>query len=344
MKISNFISKATIFLFSLLSITLVSCTPSSTDPAVTTPPPAQNSINGVLGNTGALNLVAIDTAKIVKMTETGTSPVIVLNRKLNQNSYISDFCFKTDGTKFVYVEQQLSGIVPNLIKTVKLKIANLDGSNDTDLFTAQNALQGSSITSIRYCTDGKIFFGYKMYTSSGNASSFSYHTINADGTGDSTTTLAFGELEDVSNSRRFYIQNGVYPNATNRTTIYDTTLDNGAGTLLQENFSTTAQIGPGSFTDDNKYAVIPFKEANEIKLKIIDLATKLVTIKTILSGLTSGYVSFRFNMASDSVRGVLTITGQNYLKSKSYVFNTNTGVTSAPFDNNDENVLNVFPY
>ena len=317
---------------------IVSCTSSSTDPAIDpiVPPPATN--------LGALNLMAIDTAKVITMTEAGLSPITVLNRKLNNNSYISDFTIATDGSKFIYVEQQLSGVVPNLVKSVKLKIANSNGTNDTELFSAQNALQGSSISSIRYCSDGKIFFAYKMATATGNAFGWSYHTINADGSGDTTTAIALGEIQDVSNSRRFYIQNGAYPNLTNRTTIIDTSLDNGAGVLLQENFSATAIIGPGSFTNDGKYAVIPFKDANDIQVKIIDLATKAVVTKTIVAGLAAGWVAFRLNMASDSNRGVLTIMGQNYPKSKSYIFNATTGVTSTTFLNNDENVIDVYAF
>jgi hypothetical protein len=242
------------------------------------------------------------------------------------------------------VDQQLSGTFPNLIKTVKLKIANSNGSSDTELFSAQNALQGSSISSIRYCSDGKIFFAYKMFTSTGNASSLIYNTMNADGTGISSTAVVAGDIQDVSNSRRFYIQNGVFPNLTNRTSIYDTTLDGGLGTYLQENFSTIAQIGNGSFTNDGKYAVIPFKEANDIKVKIIDMTTKAVVTKTIVSSSTASYPAFSLHMASDGIRGILTIQALNFSKSKSYVFNASTGVVNVPFDNNDENVFDVYAY
>lgn len=336
MKHSNFISKSAIILLVLTAITLISCTTTATEE---TPVQTATQINS-----GPLKLVAIDTAKVITMTETGTTPVVVLNRKLNQNSYISDFSFSPDGTKFIYVEQQLSGTVPNLVKTVKLKIVNSDGSADTDLFSAQNALQGSSISSIRYCSDGKIFFVYKMLTPSGNASALSYNTINSDGGGLVAAAYAAGEIQDVSNSRRFYIQNGVYPNLTNRTTIYDNTLDNSYGVYLQENFSTAAQIGNGSFTNDGKYAVIPFKEGSDFKVKIIDMATKAVVTKTIVSGSTATYPAFTLNMASDGIRAVLTIQASNFPKSKTYVFNAISGVVNTPFENNDENVFDVFAY
>ena len=320
---------------SILAIASISCSPDDeTTPAVVAPPV----------NTGDLVLFAIDTAKVNTMAMLGTNETTVLNRKLNDNSYISDFDLSPDGTKFIYVETQLSGVFPNLVRTVKLKIANADGSNDSELFSAQNALQGSEITSIRYCNDGKIFFSYEEVTSSGSASALTNQLINPDGTGGEILTVTFGNLNDVSSSRRYGISNGVYPNVINRTTIYDNTLDNGAGALLSEDFDANDLLAPSSITKDDKYALIPFKNGNDIKVKIIDLATKEVVTKTIVTNLSSGWVSFRLNMASDSVRGVLTITGQDYPKSKSYIFNATTGVVSTPFENNDTNVLDVYAF
>lgn len=323
-------------IFSLIASTVliiasISCSP---DSATTTPPV----------NTADLVLFAIDTAKVNTMSIIGSNETTVLNRKLNQNSYISDFDLSPDGTKFIYVETQLSGVFPDLVRTVKLKIANADGSNDSELFSAQNALQGSEITSIRYCNDGKIFFSYKEVTSSGSASALTNHLTNPNGTGDEILTVTFGNLNDVSSSRRYGISNGVYPNIINRTIIYDNTLDNGFGALLSEDFDANDLLAPSSITKDDKYAVIPFKNGNDIKVKIIDLATKEVVTKTIVSNLSSGWVVFRLNMSSDSVRGVLTITGQDYPKSKSYIFNATTGEVSAPFENNDTNVLDVYAF
>lgn len=327
---------STALLLTLLFSALLFSSCSTSDP--------ESTVNPNPSNPGLLNLIAIDTAKVVKMTETGTNPIVVLNRKINLNSYISDFCFSPDGTKFIYVDQQQSGTVPNIVRTVKLKIANADGSGDTDLYSAQNTNFGSYIFSIKYCSDGKIFFATKEYSASGNASSVSFHTINSNGSNDVVSTMPSFEIDNISNNRRFYIQNGVYPNLTNTTTITDNTLDGGSGTFLQVTFATNALLSRGCFTNDEKYALIPFQDSNDIKVKIIDMATKTISEKTIISGVNSGYISFRLNMASDSNRGVLTITGENYPKSKSYVFNLNTAVVNTAFENNDENIIDVYAY
>ena len=341
MKILNLIPKAAIALSLITAITISSCS-SSSDEAKSPAPQPSGPVNS-----GSLNLIAIDTAKVVKMTENGSSPLVVLNRKLNQNSYMSDFCFSPDGTKFIYVDQQASGVVPNFVKSIKLKIANIDGTGDTDLFTAQNALQGSSISSIRYCSDGKIFFAYKMATSNGSATALNYNIINPDGTGlTSANAASYGEYFNVSNDRRFY-SNIASSTGNNgfRWYIYDKTLDGGAGGVhSQVDFAQTIELAYSSISNDGKIAVLPYKDGNTIKLKIVDMTTKVASDKTILSGLAAGYTSFRFHLASDSVRGVLTMTGQNYPKSKSYVFNTSTGVASAPFENNDENIIDVFAF
>ena len=49
---------------------------------------------------------------------TGTNEETVSNRFINDNSYISDFSLSTDGTKFVYVENQYEDIFPNKISTI----------------------------------------------------------------------------------------------------------------------------------------------------------------------------------------------------------------------------------
>ena len=342
MKILNLIPKAAIALSLITAITISSCSSSSDDAKS---PPAPQPSGPV--NSGSLNLIAIDTAKVIKMNENGSSPVVVLNRNLNQNSYMSDFCFSPDGTKFIYVDVQASGVVPNFVRSVKLKIANINGTSDTDLFTAQNALQGSEISSIKYCSDGKIFFAYKMATASGNAFASTYNTINPDGTGLTNSNPVSGQYFSVSNDRRFYITNATaVGTTTTNTIIYDKTLDGGAGGVYHiENSLAGSDLGNPSITNDGKYVVIPFKIGNEIKLRIVDMATKTGVTKSIVTGLASnGYDYFRFHMASDNIRGVLTVGGQNSQKSKSYVFNTSTGVASTPFENNDENVVDVFAY
>ncbi len=339
MKISNIISKIAIAVTVITAFTISSCT--NTDD-VTTPN------TSVSGNTGPLNLMALDTAKVIRMSENGTSPTVVLNRKFNLSSYFNDFCISTDGTKFIYVDTQSTGMYPNTVRTVKLRIANFDGTNDTDLFSAQSANQGSSISSIRYCSDGKIFFAYRIGSGAGSLSTLTYNTINADGTGLVAATSAnYGEYFDISNDRKYIVGSDGNPGATNvKAVIYDRTLDNGAGGIYHtENVANGIILKNSIFTNDGKSVIIPFIESNTIKIKIVNMATKTAVIKTLLSNLSSPYISFKVNMASDSTRGVLTVRDNlSTQKSKSYVFNSSTGVVSAPFENNDENVIDVFAY
>jgi len=338
MKISNFYSKTVIVLSVITAITISSC--SKTEDEI----PLNISLTG---NTGPLNLMALDTAKVIKMSENGAFPTVVLNRKLNTSSYIYDFAFSPDGTKFIYVETQQSGTFPNQVRSHKLKIANINGSNDIDVFSAQNALQGSNISSVRYCSDGKIFFAYSLATASGNAFALSYNTINSDGTGlVAATTASFGAYFNVSNDRKYIVTTLAIAGTNNlQTYIYDRAGDGGAGSVYYtESYPSGVELDNASFTNDGKFVVIPFREANAIKIKIITMATKTAVVKTLVTGLTSLYLDFSLKMASDSNRGVLTVGGFDVLKSKSYVFNAATGIVSAPFENNDKYVIDVYAY
>ena len=82
---------------------------------------------------------------------------------------------------------------------------------------------------------------------------------------------------------------------------------------------------------------------SDIKIRIVDMATKTATTKVIVTGIT-GWASLDVELASDSNRGVLTVMGENFTpKTNTYLFKLNDTVITN-FLNNDDTVLNVYPY
>jgi hypothetical protein len=88
--------------------------------------------------------------------------------------------------------------------------------------------------------------------------------------------------------------------------------------------------------------VIPYEEGADLKVRVINMTTRTSSDITVITGLSGGWLSYHLAMAADSDRGILTVTGEGYAKSKSYLFNLSAGTVAAPFENNDENVLNVY--
>lgn len=304
---------------------MVSC--SSDDSGETTPP-----VGPI--NTGELKLFAIDTAKVNTISMTGTNEQTILNKLVNSSSYIADFCLSPDGTKFIYVNHQMEGVVPDLVFVREIRKANVDGTGDVKLYEIPDA--ETHIGKIKYCSDGKILFG--TYTMFPNVTR-NLHVMNADGTG--LVTLDWGsDIIDASDDRAYYLVN-----TDSGVQILDADADNGLpGLYHSENLSTAGDIGDGVFTNDGKFVVVPFKEGNSIKAKVIDMAAKTSETITLITGLGNGWTSYHLEMGSDGKRGVVTITGQDYTKSKTYVFNTETGVVEAPFENNDENIFDVYVF
>ena len=295
--------------------------------------PLQNNLN-----LSDLKLFAIDTAKVNTLSMTGMNETTILNRFINSNSYISDFSISTYGEKFVYVENQYEGTFPNGVQTCKLKISKTDGTADTVLFTSPNA--ETQIQAVRFCDDGKIFFS--LNTQFPNQMNV-LHLINADGTGDTVISGGY-DIVNVSNDRKYYLLSS-FNSPTLNVTVIDKTLDGGAGGQYHnEGFTSDQDFKDGVFTNDGKLLVIPFKEGNDVKIRIVDMITKTATNQTIVSGFVGSWVYFKVSMASDSHRGVLTIDGDGYIKSKSYVFDINAETVNTPFQNNDENVSNVIAY
>lgn len=311
--------------FAVILLSMVSC--SSDDSGEPTQP-----VGPI--NTGELKLFAIDTAKVNTISMTGTNEQTVLNKLANSSSYIGDFCLSPNGTQFIYVNQQREGVVPNMLYIREIRKANVDGSDDVKLFEITN--QETHIGKIKFCSDGKIFFG--TYTISPDVTR-NLHVMNADGTG--LTDLNWGsDIIDVSDDREYYLVN-----TTSGPQILDADADNGLpGLYHYENLSTAETIEDGVFTNDGKYVVIPYKEGNAVNARVIDMTTKTSETLTLITGLGTGWSLFHLEMGSDGKRGVVTIAGADYTKSKTYVFNIETGTVEAPFENNDENIYDVYAF
>lgn len=320
MKNFRLIGAATLLVFAVLFT--ISCSDDDSNPAANPTP------------SGELFLAAIDTAKIITMRADGTGARTIINKLENLNSYISDMSISHDGTKIAYTNYQRTFNPQS--STTELRVANSDGSGDHAVYTSSEPYM--NILSIRFCSDNKIFF----ITETNNPSVRKMYTINPDGTGQEQIQGQWN-LWDISDNRQLYLVEATSPSATVR--IIDRSGDGGAGgPYHNEPFTAGQEFRSGTFTNDGTKVVIPFKEGNEIKARVIDVATKTSTNKTLVTGLGNGWLIHHLEMAADGKTGVVTLAGENYPKSKSYVFNLETGNVAQPFDNNDENVFNVYAH
>lgn len=280
-----------------------------------------------------LKLYAIDTAKVVKMNGDGTGETVILNKKVNLNSYIGQLSIKPSGTKFVFDEnQQSSGVYQK-----KIIVANIDGTGEKTIFTTGNLW----INYVKYCTDGKVMF----LTDDFSTSTRTLHTMNEDGTGDVTKNFPYN-FTDISDNREYMANTSGTSVGNMKVTILDIDGDNGVPggpNSFNINVPTAEEIGAPRFTSDNKYVIAPYKEGNTIKAVVIEMATRTSKSFTLVSGVMSGWMSYNLHLSPNKGFGVLTLTGQNYNKSKSYVIDVEKEKISASFDNNDENIFDVYP-
>ncbi|RZJ63589.1 MAG: hypothetical protein EOO45_20900 [Flavobacterium sp.] len=294
---------------------------------------------------GELALFVIDTARVNSISITGTNATTIIDRMENLNSYISDLSISPDGTMIAYTNYQ-SVFSPDAAYKREVRVANIDGTNDHIVFSS-NASE-VSIGAIRFGSDNKVFYVTQTYSPTNTRT---MNLVNADGTGHEVITGSYNitdisdyNITDISDDREYYlIPTGADNGNPTRMDIIDRDADNGAGGLYHSEPFPTGQIARGGkFTNDGKLVVIPFTESGEMKARIIDVATKTATTKTLVPGLGSGWLSFHLEMAADSNRGVITLTGADYPKSKTYIFNLETGEVSAPFENSDENIFDVY--
>lgn len=283
-------------------------------------------------NTAEIKLFVIDTARVNTINNMGTNEVTILNKSVNSSSYIGDFSISPDGKHFIYVNHQLSGVVPDLVFIKEIRKANIDGTGDSKIYEVPDAQ--TEIVNIRYCSDDKIVFSTQKYMEAFVVTQ--NHLMNADGTG-LEDLQNIGVYVDISDDRNYFLSN-----TETGFQIFDADLDNGIpGLYYSENVSSADQIGSGVFTNDGKTVVIPYKEGNSIKAKVIDMATKVSNTIELISGINAQWVSFHLEMASDGKRGVVTLAG-DFDHSKTYIFNSVTGVVQPPFENNDDNIFDVY--
>lgn len=312
--------------FAIIILSLVSCSSDDSNPT--------GPVEIGTGNTGDLRLFALDTAKVNTISMTGTNEVTVLNRLFSNSSYIAAFSLSTDGKKFVYADHQMTGSFPNLVYVDEIRVANSDGTNDIKIYGLSDSQ--SYVDMIRLCSDGKIFFTiFKPFP----VNTSQAYVMNSDGTGIENLNYN-GRIVDVSDNRNYYL----IETATG-VQIIDRTLDNGAGGVYySENITDFDNMKSGVFTNDGKSVIVPFKEGNAIKARIIDVAAKTSTTMPLVNSLPLDWIYYHLDMASDGKRGVVTVSGGDFIKSKTYVFDIKTGIVNAPFENNDNNVSHVYAW
>lgn len=286
-----------------------------------------------------LMLVAIDTARVVVMTATGTNQTVVLDRLQNLNSYFGGLSISPDGSKFAYSDYQMTGEWPDQVRTRQIRVANADGTGDHVAYEAENTQV--FFEAVKFCDNNKIFFA--EITAFPDATRV-LKVVNADGTG-LETLPGQHNVAGVSNELNYYVLHAGENMENPIVQIIDRNGDNGAGGVYHnESFAgeDPYMIGEGVFTKDGKKVVIPFTSGSDAKARIIDMETKASTTITIVGGITSSWFVYNLAMASDSNRGVATIAGEE--SSMSYVFNLSEGTVAAPFENNDDNVMQVYAH
>lgn len=280
--------------------------------------------------TSELKLYLIDTAKINSIKSDGTGEQILINRKFNTSSYISGLCFNNEGTRMIYVDEQN----PNFtgIKST-IRSANLDGSDDKEIYQVIDDMQ---IDMIKVTDDNKIF----AIQSNWQLSNIKNITMNLDGTGVQVVT-GYRIYTDLTKNKKYGISRSGSGTNPNRISIIDLTGDAGAGSLYM-NVDFPDFPYEGSFSNDGKYAIIPFKDGANLKLRVVDMMAKTFTDKIIKSNYTASWAYLFARLSNDGKKLVYTIAGDTP-KSETIIINLSDN-TSSSFLNNDDNIFEVYPY
>ncbi len=278
--------------------------------------------------TSELKLYLIDTAKINTIKLDGTGEQILVNRLLNTSSYIDGLCLNNDGSKIVYIDSQTPSWPGS--KTA-IRTANVDGTADQQLYLVDDL----EIRMVKVLSDNKIF----AIQTDWQYNNIKNITMNMDGSG-LQVVQGYGVYTDVTKDKKYGISwpGGINPNTIR---IIDLTGDNGGGSLHMT-LDFPSQPDKGSFSNDGKYAIVPFKDGTDLKIRIVDMVAKTFTDKTIKSNYSPFWASLFARLSNDGKKLVYTIAGDTP-KSETIIFNLSDN-TSSSFLNNDDNIFEVYPY
>lgn len=310
--------------FAVVVLSMVSCSADNSSAPVPSGPI----------NTGELKLFVVDTAKINTISTSGSNEVTILNHMINGSSGIGNVSVSPNGEKIVYTVGQRIGTIPDVVKTLEIRMANSDGTEDSKIYEVTN--DDYYISALKYCSDGKIFFAISADI---NGFNDKLYLMNANGT--ELQELSFSKkVVDVSDDRSNYIvQTGT------GIEIYSSSSDNATPVLYHtEQIASLQNRRNPTFTNDGKYVVSPYLEGSKLNARVIDIVAKTSVTIPLLSGLTGNWHGYSLDMASDSKRGVLTHVASADDKSKTYIFDVNTGVVNAPFENNDDVIQRVYAW
>ena len=302
--------------------------------------------NPVISNTGDLKLFVIDTAKVNTVTMAGLNETIIINRKVNTNSYIGGLSLKNDGLKLVYVDNQGSFTNGGYVDVKSVHVANSDGSGDTSIYTAPSntVTSNTDIGLVKFGTS-KIYFTTTTQTVTGglvssitklNSSNFDGSNLVAEDYSEAPLTVY---KADITSDGRYLTTLQSDPNIP-RFVIIDRTGDNGGGTVIYQEDLTAANsngLAP-VFSNDNKFAYFAFSENQSLKVRIVNMTTLTVETKTIATNFTPTSSFLSFSIGSDNNRGVVVSNTYGNIPSKTYVFNLANN-SSTSFNNNDSNIF-----
>jgi hypothetical protein len=319
-----------------LALLLASCKkksdPEPEDPAPTTTAATTTGGTTTGGvNTGPLNIYVVDTAKVNTISETGTGESTIINKTVNSSSYIMDFCPTMDGNKLVYGISQSNFSGPTPVYTKELRIADKNGSNDALLYTIPGGT--TYIGCIKAGTNNKVYYTVQNFPNN------TMYAINTDGTANTQVFQWNGMIDNISTNSTYLM----CPLSTsNKVQIIDRTGDGGFGSLYHNEDLTASgitNIGHGCFSYDSQKAFIPYNESGTLKMRVIDMATKTSTTKTI-SNISVSFPQIFVRPGSDGDRVIITVSDNS---SVSYIYKISAGTVTS-FTNNDKNVALVYPF
>lgn len=330
--------KHTILTAIALTLLIASCKkksdPEPEDPATTTTTTGATTTGGTTTggvNTGPLNIYVIDTAKVNTISETGTGETTIINKTINSSSYIMDFCPTMDGNKLVYGISQSNFSGPTPVFSKELRIADKNGSNDVLLYSIPGGT--TYISSIKAGTNHKIY--YTVQTFPNNI----MYSVNTDGTGHTQVFQWAGMVDNISTNSTYLM---CPLSSSNKVQIIDRNGDGGAGSLYYTEDLTAASItnvGHGCFSYDSQKAFIPYNEGGVLKLRVIDMASKTSSTKTI-SNISVSFPQIFVRPGSDGDRLIITVSDNSSI---SYIYKISAG-TVTNFTNNDKYVAVVYPF
>lgn len=285
-----------------------------------------------VNSSASSKVFALDSNRIITQNTDGSNAVTITTvpQSSTKSVFINSLSANYPVSKIAYIVRKgLSGSY-----SLEIHLADADGSNDKILKTIADNSAMPGIVKIG--NNGLVYYTYTTSTLTNSQ----LYSIKEDGTAETKKSGTIQSITDISADGK-YVTSTYSLGGKNWLVYFDITGDGGGGSPLYSESSASDRCQDARLTADGKYMIAKIygNTITSIVYRVIDLANKTATDKTIITNPDTKFYNYHLAIGSDNDKLLVVASGD---VSKSYIFSISQNKITSQFDNVNTGVYKAY--